>query len=72
MSNQAMSNETMSTEERDTARDAENYRLRQAQVMLDLFEEAHARKASTMEELRAWIIAQDQQDLQSTLDRRCA
>lgn len=66
-----MSNQTMSNEESDTTRDAEKYRLRQAQVLLDLFEEAHARKASTMEELKAWIGAQDQQDLQSTLNRRC-
>jgi hypothetical protein len=35
--------------------DAEEYRLAQAQKLLDLFAGAHGRKAKTIKELEAWV-----------------
>ena len=38
-----------------TRRDAEKYRLAQAQKLLDLFEGANGRPARTVEELERWV-----------------
>jgi hypothetical protein len=43
-------------------RDAE-WRLRQARALLDLFEEDSGRPAVTMDEVREWACAQDQDHL---------
>lgn len=37
------------------ARDADRYRLAQAQKLLDLFEGAHGRSPRTVEELAQWV-----------------
>jgi hypothetical protein len=51
----------------DAERDAQ-LRLKQAQAMLDLFEGDRRRAAVTLEELREWANAQDQEDLQFRVD----
>ena len=44
--------------------DAQKWRLKQAQAMLDLFEEDHGRAAATLEELKKWASAQNEEHLQ--------
>jgi hypothetical protein len=48
-------------------RDAQ-LRLKQAQAMLDLFEADRQRAAVTLEEMKEWATAQDQELLQSRID----
>ncbi len=55
----------------DISRDAEKYRLKiQARAVFDLFERAHGRMPATMDEIREWMGFQDQDLLQSMMNRR--
>jgi hypothetical protein len=58
----------MTTDARDADADAQ-LRVRQAQAMLDLYEADRRRAAVTLEELKEWANAQDQEHLQSRVDR---
>ncbi len=58
----------MPTEETDVDRDVE-WRLKQAQAMLDLFEGDRRRAAVTLEELREWASAQNENHLQFRVNR---
>ena len=60
--------EVISTEDTEVNRDAE-LRLKQAQAMLDLFEGDHGRAAVTLEELREWATAQNEDHLQFRVNR---
>jgi hypothetical protein len=50
-------------------RDAEKWRLKQAQAMLDLFEGDRGRAATTLEELKEWAGAQNEEHLQFRVNR---
>jgi hypothetical protein len=55
----------------DIIRDAEKWLLKeQAQAMLDLFEEDHGRTPGTLEEVREWASAQNNEDLKFRVNRR--
>jgi hypothetical protein len=51
--------------------DPEKWLLReQARIMLELFEEERQQPAATMDEIREWANAQDQETLKFRIDRR--
>jgi hypothetical protein len=55
----------------DIIRDAEKWLLKeQARAMLDLFEEDHGRTPSTLDEVREWASAQNNEDLKFRVNRR--
>jgi hypothetical protein len=54
-----MAKHTMSDDEKQTR--AERYREAQAQKILDVFERAHGRPASTVEELAQWVASPEGQ-----------
>ena len=55
----------------DIIRDSEKWLLKeQAQAMLDLFEEDHGRAPATLEEVREWAKAQNEEQLKFRVNRR--
>ena len=55
----------------DIIRDAEKWLLKeQARAMLDLFEEDHGRTPATLEEVREWAKAQNEEQLKFRVNRR--
>ena len=52
-------------------RDSEKWLLKeQARAMLDLFEEDHGRTPATLEEVRVWAKAQNEEHLKFRVNRR--
>ena len=52
-------------------RDSEKWLLKeQARAMLDLFEEDHGRTPATLEEVREWAKAQNEEQLKFRVNRR--
>jgi hypothetical protein len=49
--------------------DPKDLRLKQAQAMLDLFEADCGRAAATLEELKEWACAQNEEHLQFRVDQ---
>ena len=63
-------NYTMLDKEIDSAEsDPKTLRLKQAQAMLTLFETDRGRAAATLEEIKEWAYTQDDEQLQSRVDR---
>ena len=55
----------------DIIRDSEKWLLKeQARAMLDLFEEDHGRTPATLEEVREWAKAQNEEHLKFRVSRR--
>ena len=55
----------------DIIRDSERWLLKeQARAMLDLFEEDHGRTPATLEEVREWAKAQNEEHLKFRVNRR--
>jgi hypothetical protein len=54
----------------DIAVDDAECRLQQARALLELFEKDHGRPAATMDEVRQWTCAQDQEHLMLRLTQQ--
>jgi hypothetical protein len=59
----------MPNEEPDSECDLKKWRLQQARAMLALFEGDRGRAAATLEEVKTWAAAQDDEHLQFRVNR---